>query len=482
MAQNRIGRQTPTKSIVLPYTKTYGQEAIDLYNNAWGEKRQAQEWQELMMYDILAIGKDGLWVHTKFGWEIPRRNGKNEIITIRELWGLEHGERILHTAHRTTTSSSASRRLAALLDAAGYMEVTRLKKGQKYDKHYTYTKQLGLEKIVLLGENGGTIDFRTRSSKGGLGEGFDLLVIDEAQEYQDDQESALKYVVTDSKNPQTLFCGTPPTPVSSGTVFLKLRNAALQGETINTGWAEWSVDEMTDPNDKEAWYETNPSLGTVFTERSVQDEVGSDAVDFNIQRLGLWLRYNQKSAISKREWEELQCEVLPELTGKLFVGIKYGHDGETVAMSIAVKTGDGDVLVEAIDCRPARSGNTWILDFLREADVDSVVVDGANGQELLADAMKRRKLKAPVLPTVRQIIMANSAFSQGIYEKKICHMGQPSVVQIVSNCEKRAIGSNGGYGFKSLLDGAKIELMDSMILAFWRCTEKRERRKQRISY
>lgn len=482
MAQNRIGRQTPTKSIVLPYTKTYGQEAIDLYNNAWGEKRQAQEWQELMMYDILAIGKDGLWVHTKFGWEIPRRNGKNEIITIRELWGLEHGERILHTAHRTTTSSSASRRLAALLDAAGYVEVTRIKKGQKYDKHYTYTKQLGLEKIVLLGENGGTIDFRTRSSKGGLGEGFDLLVIDEAQEYQDDQESALKYVVTDSKNPQTLFCGTPPTPVSSGTVFLKLRNAALQGETINTGWAEWSVDEMTDPNDKEAWYETNPSLGTVFTERSVQDEVGSDAVDFNIQRLGLWLRYNQKSAISKREWEELQCEVLPELTGKLFVGIKYGHDGETVAMSIAVKTGDGDVLVEAIDCRPARSGNTWILDFLRAADVDSVVVDGANGQELLADAMKRRKLKAPVLPTVRQIIMANSAFSQGIYEKKICHMGQPSVVQIVSNCEKRAIGSNGGYGFKSLLDGAKIELMDSMILAFWRCTEKRERRKQRISY
>lgn len=482
MVQNRKGRQTPTKSIVLPYTKTHGQEAIDLYNNAWGEKRQAQEWQELMLYDIMAVGKDGLWVHTKFGWEIPRRNGKNEIVTIRELWGLEHGEKILHTAHRTTTSSSASRRLSALLDAAGYVEVIRIKKGQKYDRHYTYTKQLGLEKIVLLGEGGGTIDFRTRSSKGGLGEGFDLLVIDEAQEYQDDQESALKYVVTDSKNPQTLFCGTPPTPVSSGTVFLKLRNSALQGETVNTGWAEWSVDEMTDPNDKEAWYETNPSLGTVFTERSVQDEVGSDEVDFNIQRLGLWLRYNQKSAISKREWEDLKCAVLPELKGKLFVGIKYGHDGETVAMSIAVKTADGDVLVEAIDCRPARSGNAWILDFLKAADVDSVVVDGANGQELLADAMKRRKLKSPVLPTVRQIIMANSAFSQGIYEKKICHMGQPSVVQIVSNCEKRAIGSNGGYGFKSLLDGAKIELMDSMILAFWRCTEKRERRKQRVSY
>lgn len=483
MPEVRKGRQTPTKSVILPYTETYGQEAIDAYNTAWESAgRKAQEWQELMMYDILAVNEDGLWVHTKFGWEIPRRNGKNEIVTIRELWGLEHGERILHTAHRTTTSTSASRRLAALLDAAGYVEVTRIKKNEKYDRHYTYTKQLGMERIVLLGEGGGTIDFRTRSSKGGLGEGFDLLVIDEAQEYQDDQESALKYVVTDSKNPQTLFCGTPPTPVSSGTVFLKLRNAALQGETVNTGWAEWSVDEMTDPKNKDAWYETNPSLGTVFTERSIMDEVGSDEVDFNIQRLGLWLKYNQKSAISKREWEELQCKRLPELTGKLFVGIKYGHDGDSVAMSIAVKTTDGRIFVEGIDCRPARAGDAWILDFLGKAEVESVVVDGANGQELLSKAMKAKKMKAPLLPTVKQIIEANSAFSQGIYLKSLCHMGQPSMIQIVSNCEKRAIGTNGGYGFKSILDGAKVELMDSMILAFWRCSEKKPARKQKIGY
>ena len=483
MAVVRLGRQTPTKSIVLPYTETRGQEAIDAYNAAWeASDRKAQEWQELLIYDILAVNEAGLWVHTKFGWEIPRRNGKNEIVTIRELWGLEHGERILHTAHRTTTSTSASRRLAALLDAAGYVEVTRIKKSQKYTKHYTYTKQLGLERIVLLGEGGGTIDFRTRSSKGGLGEGFDLLVIDEAQEYQDDQESALKYVVTDSKNPQTLMLGTPPTPVSSGTVFLKLRNAALQGETVNTGWAEWSVDEMTDPMDREAWYETNPSLGTVFTERSIMDEIGPDTVDFNIQRLGLWLRYNQKSAISKREWDELQCKTIPDLTGKLFVGIKYGHDGDSVAMSIAVKTADGRIFVESIDCRSMRIGNGWILDFISRAEIEAVVVDGANGQELLAEAMKRKKLKAPTMPTVKQIITANSAFSQALYGKQICHMGQPSLAQVVSNCEKRAIGSNGGYGFKSILEGAKVELMDSVILAFWQCSEAKPRKKQKIGY
>ncbi len=326
MTESRIGRQTPTKSIVLPYIETRGQEAIDLYN---GSGRTAQPWQELLIYDILAVNEDGLWVHTKFGEEIPRRNGKNEVVVIRELYGLTHEERILHTAHRTTTSTAASRRLYDRLVAAGYEEVIRVKRGTKYTKHFTYSKQVGLERIVLLGPGGGTVDFRTRSSKGGLGEGFDLLVIDEAQEYTDDQETALKYVVTDSKNPQTIFCGTPPTTVSVGTVFTKLRTAALQGESVNTGWAEWSVEEMTDPKDKNAWYETNPSLGTILTERAILDEVGSDPIDFNIQRLGLWLRYNQKSAISRREWEELQCKTLPEMKGKLFVGGKeHGNDRE----------------------------------------------------------------------------------------------------------------------------------------------------------
>ena len=50
-----LGRQTPTQSVVIPYEKTRGQEAIDLYNST---SRQAQEWQQLLLYDILAINED----------------------------------------------------------------------------------------------------------------------------------------------------------------------------------------------------------------------------------------------------------------------------------------------------------------------------------------------------------------------------------------------------------------------------------------
>ena len=106
MAEPRKGRQTPTQSVVLPYFETKGQEAIDLYNQTG---RIAQEWQELLTSDILAVDEDGLWVHSKFGYAVPRLNGKNEIVVIREIYGLKNGERILHTVHRTTTSSAASK-------------------------------------------------------------------------------------------------------------------------------------------------------------------------------------------------------------------------------------------------------------------------------------------------------------------------------------------------------------------------------------
>ena len=464
MKEKKIGRQTPTQSVILPYTETLGQSAIDLYNKSG---RTALPWQELMMYDIMAVNEDGLWVHTKFGYEVPRRNGKNEIVIMREIAGLKRGERILHTAHLTSTAHAAWERLYDIVTKAGLEIISSY-------------RAYGKEHIEVAG--GGIVEFRTRTSKGGLGEGFDVLIIDEAQEYQDDQESALKYVVTDSKNPQTIFCGTPPTPVSSGTVFLKFRETTLAGENVNAGWAEWSIEKETDPRDKSAWYETNPSLGYHLTERAILDEVGNDDIDFMIQRLGYWIRYSLKSAISAAEWEQLQERKLPDIQGKLFVGIKYGKDGANAALSIAVKTSDGRIFVESIDCRSTRSGNAWIIDFLMNADIKKVAVDGANGQQLLAADMKEAGIKVPIMPTVKEIIVANAGFEQAIWSELLCHMGQPSLAQAVSNCEKRAIGTNGGFGYKSIKDGIDISLVDSVVLAHWLASEAKEERKQRISY
>ena len=289
----RIGNQIPTTSVVLDYTESFGDEAVQLYNMSGNV---CQEWQALMLSDIMAVNDEGLWIHTKFGYSVPRRNGKTEIITQRELWGLFNGEHILHTAHLTDTAHIAWERLKNRLEEIGVKPKS------------TY-KAYGKERIEM--NNGAVIDFRTRTSSGALGSGYDLLVIDEAQEYTQAQQTALNYVVSSSKNPQTIMCGTPPTAVSSGDVFRDYRDKTLRGETINGGWAEWSVDHKTNVHDVDAWYMTSPSLGTILTERTVQDEINGDDLDFNIQRLGLWIRYNQQSAISAPDWDALKTETLP---------------------------------------------------------------------------------------------------------------------------------------------------------------------------
>lgn len=460
----RQGRQSPTVSVILPYSDTKGPEAIELYN---ATERTALEWQEALCYDIMAVSDEGYWAHQKFGYSVPRRNGKSENILMRCLWGLKNGERILYTAHRASTSHAVWERLGRLCEKS---DISVLSSFRAFGKEHLYC------------QDDAVIEFRTRTLTGGLGEGYDLLIIDEAQEYTPEQETALKYVVSDSANPQTIMLGTPPTAISAGTVFPKYRKRVLQGDAYESGWAEWSVSKMTDPQDVDAWYETNPSLGTVLKERSIRSEIGDDEVDFNIQRLGLWIKYNQKSAITKNEWEALQVDSLPKLTGQLFVGIKFGHDGENVSLSIAVRTKDKKIFVETIGCKPIKAGLTWLLDFIRSADVRAVATDGANGTGMLEDSMKQLKLKKPTVVTPAQIVKANAMFEQALSQASISHMQQSAVTQIVTNCEKRAIGSKGGFGYQSLLDGADVSILDSIILAHWICSDTKVKQKQKIVY
>lgn len=476
----RRGRQTPTQFFTLPYAFTKGQEAIEIYNSTG---RTAQEWQVNLVYDLLAHDEDGRWIHSKFGYSVPRQNGKNEIVVIRELFALIKGERALHTAHRTSTSHAAFERLVMLLDALGYKEQIRVKKDEAPADGYTAYKQFGLESVKLCGTDG-VVNFRTRSSTGGLGESYDVLIIDEAQEYTDDQESALKYVIAASSNAQTIYCGTPPTAVSSGTVFLKFRNKTLAGDSENSGWAEWGVTQMTDPYDVDSWYQTNPSLGSNLSERNVLDEIGSDDLDFNIQRLGLWFQYSQKSAISLKEWDILKLKDYPCFDSKMCVGIKYGKDGLNVAMAVALKSSQG-IFVEALDCRPRREGNDWIINFLKgnEKNIESIVVDGQGAQEILESEMKdfRIKLK-PIFPTVGEIKISNSMFEKAVFDRTICHNGQPSLTEVVSNCDHRGIGSNGGFGYKAIRPDDEIALLDSVVLAHWIATQIKEKKKQRVTY
>ena len=476
----RLGSQAPTQSIVLPYTQSKGTEAVDLYETCG---REAQDWQKLLISNIMAQNDDGLWTHQKYGYEVPRQNGKGEILVMREMWGLVNGEKICHTAHKTSTSHSAFVRLMKVLSDAGYVELGRKKKGRiDPAKSFKATKQYGLEQIFLTG--GGSIVFRTRTEAGGIGESFDLLIIDEAQEYTSAQQSALIYTIAASPNPQTIFCGTPPTVTSKGDVFVGVRQQVLSGHAYDTGWSEWSVyQQPEDVMNVDLWYETNPSLGTILRERTIRSEDVRNKLDFVIQRLGYWHSYELKSEITQAEWMSLKSPRLPKLKGKIFCGVKFGVDGANTSLSIALKTEDEKIFLETIGCKPQSQGFAWIVSFVSTADVYAVVIDGKGKTEMLSDALKQAKVKAKVIvPSYDEVITAYAGFRQAVDLATITHMGQPSVTQSVSNCERRLIGKSGAFGYRSIKNGVDISIVESMAFAYWARSTIQERRKQNIGY
>ena len=480
----KVDNQNPsfTNVTLTNKTKTLGTKAVKIYA---GTGQTLMTWQQRQIKAIMEVDSKGQWKHINYCIGLSRRNGKGEVLAAREMFGLlELKEKICHTAHRTTTSHDAFNRLYTLLKKAGYEEFSKKKK-EMPEKSFFASKQYGLERIEVVG--GGVIDFRTRTNNGGLGEGFDLLVIDEAQEYTSKQESSLLYTVSASKNPQIIMVGTPPTVNSGGDVFVRIRESVLNNMAPDTGWAEWSTPEMVEAdkiNDPELWERYNPSYGKLLKDRVIRNELTGDILDFNVQRLGFWCSYNQKSEISQADWNELKVDKFPELKDKRYIGIKYGKDGVNVSLSIASRTTDGHIFVECVDCVSVRAGNGWIFEYLYNPKVDKVAIDGASGQQLLATQMREHGIKKPpILPKVGEIISANAMFEQAIYSKEIVHRGQESLSNVVTNCKKRLIGSQGGFGYQSLVDTQDISLMDSMILAYWLCaTTKEVKPKQAVSY
>ena len=131
-----------------------------------------------------------------------------------------------------------------------------------------------------------------------------------------------------------------------------------------------------------------------------------------------------------------------------------------------------------------QEGNDWIIEFLAKAQkgIKKIVIDGAGSQQILADQLKEEKIKRVHLPTVAEVIKANAAFMKNLYDDRLRHMEQPSMDQVTTNCEKRAVGSKGGFGFKEIRANDDISMLDASMLAAWAVEEFKEPRKQRVWY
>ena len=324
---------------------------------------------------------------------------------------------------------------------------------------------LGREQIVL--KSGARVKFLARTRNGGRGQHGDLLIIDEAQELDENQQASFLPAISASLNPQTIYIGTPPDPQAVGTVFRGIREKAKSSK--KTSWFEFSVDEIGDVTNVLRWAETNPALGRRILLSTIEGEVEQmDADTFARERLGWWspvVTERKEYAIPAEVWDACRSEELKP-SGNTAYGVKFSADGSEVCLCGAVIPKDGKARISMIRREPTGRGTQWLADWLRERynEASCVVIDGRNGVDVLVDKLADVwKAKGAVIrPTAQNVIAAASVLMDALGEQSVTwYFGQDALRESAITSTKRPI--SGGWGF----GGTDSIPVEACALALW---------------
>jgi hypothetical protein len=430
-------------------------------------------WQKSILYRWMAVELiDGQWkwVNPECGLLVPRQNGKSELLIARIIGGMVFlGESLVYTAHSDKTVSAIKRRvLRFFYDAEEEIRDLLTEEFDKEPKSFDYVEL----------RNRGVCQFRTRTRTGGLGMTNDCLILDEDQEETDAQQEALLPTISagKSQNSQTIRAGTPPSGGSSGTVFMRVRTAVINGKDTDTCWQEWSVETIRDPHDVDAWYESNPSLGYFLMVRAVQNEANKMAVDsFNKMRLGWIAGVESMRAISDELWSPLKVDKveLPENYMHVYA-VKFAPDGSSVSLAVGAILADGKVHVEIMDRKPMSAGTGWIVSFLMEnrrwRKANKIIVDGAAGTTLLVEELVRtdgKMSKRILTPNAKEAGAAYAAFHTALENKLLTHFNQPALNVSIRTVKKRSIGKDGMFGYASMNPDIQSDPTEAVAFAYY---------------
>lgn len=447
-----MGVQEPSVRIAPQYNTTDGADACAVLR-AGGII--LDPWQMDILDDWLGRTLSGRWASPTCGGSVPRQNGKTRLVEGRmEAGMLLFNEQVIYTAHLQKTATETFEEMR------DFFETPALK---------PYVAEirtaLGREQIVL--KTGARVKFLARTRNGGRGQHGDLLIIDEAQEIDENQQASFLPAISASLNPQTIYVGTPPDPQATGTVFRSIREKAP--ESKRTSWFEFSVDKIGDVYDVNRWAETNPALGRRILLSTIEGEVEQmDADTFARERLGWWspiVTEKKEYAISAECWDACKSDAMkPE--GKTAYGIKFSADGTQLCLCGAVLPKEGTARVSLIQRETTLRGTQWLADWLcaRYDKASCVVIDGKNGVDVLVDKLAPvwRAKGSIIRPNARDMIASASTLTDALAEKTVTWFaGQEDLRDSALTSVKRPI--SGGWGF----GGDNSIPIEAAALALW---------------
>lgn len=435
------------------------------------------------------LGRRGdSWGSLTCGLSVPRQNGKNALLEIRELFGMVGlGEKILHTAHEVKTAQKHFRRLKYFFGqqandpAAVYPELNSL---------VQQIRSVNGQEAIFL-KNGGSIELVARSKNSGRGFTVDVLVMDEAQEMSEDALEALMPTTSAAPlgDPQWVFTGTPPGPNAVGEVYTRVRKEALSDAPGRLTWHEWSVEGSVDLDDRVLWRMTNPALDARRLQMEViEGERARFSEDgFARERLGRWPSdLGGSRRWSTDFWSSAQTEQAPP-DGVRSFAVAFSLDGSRLSLVGAVKH-DGGVHAELVD---QFQGSVdvgvgpladWLAERWREAA--QITLLGAAGASLRV-ALKDRGVPDRVVHVMStsEYFAANTMAEDAIRAGTVTHPvgGDGDVLDAsVAVCDAKKRGQAGQWGWTPTVPGGDETPIEAWCAAHWaaRTSKRKPGRKQ----
>lgn len=446
---------------------------------------EPEEWQLPCLVAWLSRRKDGKWASSTCGLTVPRQNGKNGVLEMRELYGMVVlGEKFLHTAHEVKTARKHFNRFVSFFENDDYPELKALV--------VEIRKANGQEAIVL--SNGGSLEMVARSKGAGRGFTVDVLVFDEAQELSDEALEALKPTLSSAplRNPQTIFTGTPPSEKMAGEVFTRTRKSLIDGLVSRGCWHEWSIpadtdDVKVDLDDRQVWAAVNPALGGRLNLETIEDERTQFSDEgFARERLGRWSEESHAMVVKPSVWGRRKVVESP-VGGKLAYAADMNPDRTMIAIGVATIDPDSDcVHVECVEHRSAHSGTDWVVEWLasRWDKASAVVIDAQSPIASIVPALTRRGVRVTVTGSTEMARACGDFLDLVNTKDGMSHFDQPQLNAALAGAKKRPIGAAGAFGWdRKSLDMDITPLVVVTLASFGVKTSKRKPgRKSKVSF
>lgn len=489
------GWQVPPIFIRQTYVESLYKEALDFLADLG---LHYDEWQQLILREMLGIKADGTWASPDFGLVVGRQNGKSEVAIARILVGLFLIKEplIVYSAHLADTASEIFLRLVSIV-------------GDKDDEHnpnrwlHAYIKHVwfangkqGIE-VEHPSDDGSAklvcrLKIKTRTGGGGRGFTANCLILDEAMVLTHAFMAALGPTQSAVDNPQMIVMGSAGTQDSES--FGHLRRQAMAEGAYDITWMEWSADlcgdycepectEHDEPFSEETYAKTNPSYGIRIMKAAIEkDRRNLDFAGFVIERLsvGDWPQELDEFGVIPREaWNDAEDGSLTVI-GKPAFGIATDPHRAFSAIAVAGYADDAktQVLIEitSADVVDMRPGTKWVIPRAKEINArhasHGFAIDEKTQAGTFVDALRRDGVRIHS-PQAAEYARYCAKLKMGITGTKqepryIWHLGQHELTTAVAAASERKL--SGMWAWAKATDAAVIVALEAVTVALW-CLE-----------